>query len=90
VELKGFDVLPRNEAELYIDWLGDTEYDRILSIKVTVDGKEAEISNAVTEASFSVVAVFYLILLVPIALLLIRASKHRYYLYQESRMASEE
>ena len=84
VEFDGFVLHPRMAEEITHTFTGGTEYQRVSRVAVTVNGEERVIVNTTNrQASISGAVIFFLILLVPVLLLLTRAIKIRYYLYQE-------
>ena len=86
IEFEGFVLHPRMAEEITHTFTGGTEYHKVSRVSVTVNGEERVIVNMSNQqASINGAVIFFLVLLVPVALLLIRASKIRYYLYQEKR-----
>ena len=90
IEMDGFLLPPRTEEELSAGWTGDIQFDRILSVTATVNGEACALSNADATGGTGGVAIFYLVLLLPVVWMLVRASKIRYYLYQETKLAEME
>ena len=86
ITFQGFTMPPRTEKELSQGWVGMVEYDRVLNVKVTIDGDETQLFNNSVKTGIGGAVIFFLVLLIPVALMLIRACKIRYYLYQESKM----
>ena len=86
IEIEGFVLPPRTEQELSEGWTGNIDFDRITRILVTVDGQDDVIANVSSSIAVSGIAIFYLIVLIPIAILLVRACKVRYYIYQDMKM----
>lgn len=84
VELGALSFPPRTEKELSFFGTETTAYDRVLEVSVTVDGERYTLSNITTSSLISGLAIFYLVLLVPVIFLLVRSIKIRYYMYQES------
>ncbi len=86
VEFEGFVLHPRMAEEITQSFTGGTVYQKVSRVSVTVNGEERVIINTTNrQASVRGAAIFFLVLLIPVVLLLIRASKIRYYLYQEKR-----
>lgn len=85
VVIEGFEMPARTDREFSQTFEGQTPYDRVSEVKVTVGGAENVLLNQPESHSpISGVAVFYLALLALSVYLLVRAAKGRYYLYQES------
>ncbi len=85
VQLTGFVLPPRAEQEIYFTWESTVEYDRIKRIEVTA-GEDVSVLSNMPESAVAAPVVVYLILLAAVVLLLVRACKIRYYLWQESRL----
>ena len=86
VKIEGFLLPAYYERELVADWEGDVCYDRVTRVAITVDGVEDVLPNAVNTLPVSGIAILYVVLLAVAVLLLIRACKVRYYIYQEMQM----
>ena len=75
----------RTTREFSQTFEGQTPYDRVSEVGVTVGGVEELLLNSTeSRSTVSGVAVFYVALLALFLYLLVRAVKGRYYLYQES------
>jgi hypothetical protein len=88
VEFEGFSVLPRTSHELATTWTDRKGYDTVKEIRATVDGEDRILVNADAKTPVSGGLIFYAVLLAVVAFLLVRASKIRYYLWQEERMSA--
>ena len=89
VVIEGFEIPARSYREFSSGFEGQIAYDRVTEVAVTVGSVRDVLPNQTESRSpISGVAVFYLALLVPVAWLLVRAVKGRYYLHQE--MANKE
>ncbi|MBQ2734837.1 MAG: hypothetical protein IJF33_03300 [Clostridia bacterium] len=86
IELDGFALPPRTDIEISETWTGIYDYDRITRIDVTVNGKEDVLVNTDSTLSISGIAIVYLLLLLVDLLLLVRACKIRYYIWQEQQL----
>ena len=86
IEFEGFTLLPRTDIELSQTWTGIHDFDRITRIDVTVNGKEDVLVNTDSTLSISGIAIVYLLLLLVDLLLLVRACKIRYYIWQEQQL----
>ncbi len=85
VTLEGIDLYPRFDRDISVTWQASVPYERIDRISVTAGGETDVLVNTVRTSPMDGVMLFYLILLVIDALLLIRASMIRYYLHQEEQ-----
>lgn len=83
VPLSGFTLSPRSDYRLSAQWMGTVDYDRIEGIFLTVDEREVVLKNTEATFSFSALAVLATFAFGVTVILLIRASKERYYLHQE-------
>ncbi len=86
IVMDGFVLMPRSSEELTSGWTGNIQYDRITRLCVVVDGEKDVLTNIGSSLPVNGIAIFYLILLFPAALLLVRSCKIRYYIYQEMQM----
>ena len=87
VEFEGFTLPPRTVKDLSATWTAMTSYQTVEQIRVKTDKEEMILSNLTDDSSpISGGLIFYAVLLIPCALLLIRSSKIRYYLWQEAKM----
>ena len=85
VAIGGFEMPARTTREFSQTFEGQTPYDRVSEVGVTVGGVEELLLNSTeSRSTVSGVAVFYVALLALFLYLLVRAVKGRYYLYQES------
>mgnify|MGYP003312624614 FL=1 len=76
---------PRATLEVFERWESDTSYDRVLSVKATVGGETAVLSNASQGGVVNGLTLILLGLLLLCGYLLLRAVKIRYYMEQEDR-----
>ena len=76
---------PRATLEVFERWESDTSYDRVLSVKATVGGETAVLSNASQGGVVNGLTLILLGLLLLCGYLLWRAVKIRYYMEQEDR-----
>ena len=89
IELDGFVLPARYEREIGTVWQGTENFNRVTRVSITVDGTEDVLPNTAAEMPVSGIAIFYLALLLVDVLLLVRAVKIRYYIYQETQMPIE-
>ena len=83
VEVEGGEVLPRTDMEVAFVWEGGVAYDRVTSVKVTVNGETDLIPNTPKTFILNASTIVYLILTAVSAFFLIWVCKVRYYMYQE-------
>ena len=89
LEIDGFTLPARCEQELELNFESMVDVNTVVRIEAKVNGEEMVLENRGAQQSFSGIALFYLVLLIPSVLLCIRAAKVRYYLYQESRLTAD-
>ena len=87
VELEGFVLPPRCEQDLTLDFECDVAVNTVVRVEADVNGSTVTLENRNADVIVSGALIFYAVLLIPSVLLLVRASKVRYYLYQESKLA---
>jgi hypothetical protein len=89
VDFEGFVLHPRTSQEIYLSWVGGTDFDTVSRITVKINGEELVVrnANASSAPTISGAFIFYFVLLAIVAWFLIRAIKLRYYLYQEAMLS---
>ena len=85
--LEGAELAPYAELEVSQAWESGVEYDRVLSVTVTVNGEEDLIPNTPTTFFLSASTIVYLVLTALSAFFLVWVCKVRYYMYQEDMEA---
>ena len=89
VEVDGFTLHPRTSREIpKTVGTGIHAYDRITRVEVTVNGETDVLANT-ANTTISGIAILYLVALAAVAILLVRACKIRYYIYQEMQMIQD-
>ena len=88
-EMKGFTLPARCEEPFELNFEYDVAVDTVVRVEAIVNGESVILENRDARASVSGALIFYLVLLIPVALLCLRAAKVRYYLYQEMRLIAE-
>lgn len=89
IAIQGQAIPPRTEWVYSQNWEGLIAYDRVVSVRVTVDGSSDLLPNsAATTQAGGLVLVYAALLLMTVGIF-IRSCKIRYYLYQEDRMAEQ-
>ena len=86
IELDGFTLPPRTDREVSKTWTGIHDYTHVTRIDVVVNGEEDVLVNTDHSLSVSGIAILYLALLLLDVVLLIRACKVRYYIWQEANL----
>ena len=89
ITLESFTLPARCEEELELNFESNIDVNTVVRIEAKVNGVNTVLENVGAKQAISGVFVFYLVLLIPSALLCIRAAKVRYYLHQESRLGAE-
>ena len=85
VDIEGFVLPPRTERELYLAWESQDSFTRVVRVVVEVDGESVELTNLQYPVEQGPVLVMGILLALSV-LLLVRAAKGRYYLWQESQI----
>ncbi len=90
VEVESFVIPARSTYILEKRFESGSPYDSITRMEVEVNGETLTLTNisAADRSPISVGTVIYAVLLVPVVFLLVRASKKRYYVYQESKLVA--
>ena len=88
LEIEGFVVPARSTYILEKRFDSGSAYESVTRIEVLANGETKTLTNvsAADRSPISVGTLLYAALLVPVVFLLVRASKKRYYIYQESKM----
>ena len=89
IALDSFTLPARCEQDVELNFECDVDVNTVVRIEAKVNGEAMVLENRDAAQTFSGIAVFYLVLLIPSVLLCIRAAKVRYYLYQESRLTAD-
>ena len=86
VTVEGFTLPARTEREITASFEGQICFDRVIETSVSCGGTSDVLPNQ-TASSFRIggIVIFYLVLLAVAVLLTVRATKVRYYLYQEEK-----
>ncbi|MBQ9131117.1 MAG: hypothetical protein IJX62_01420 [Clostridia bacterium] len=90
IELEGFTLPPRTVYPLWEQMESDYGFDRVISVRATVNGEEVELKNAVNSGPVSGMTLLLLLLCAASALLTAHACKIRYYMKQEAIAASQQ
>ncbi len=88
IDFGALTIPPRTAWSLSETWQEGRAYERIYAITATLDGTPEPLENSVRAGSFGASLIF-VILLIPVAFLLLRAIKVRRYLAEEMRAAGE-
>lgn len=88
VVLDGFVIPERSTTFLDKRFEKGTPYDTVTRVEVSVNGVSESLMNVSTaeQSPVNSATLLYAALLVPLVWLLVRASKKRYYIFQESKM----